>query len=62
MSLIAKIKQTMHKLRIMFKSLISLGRVNTDQNGGFFSFWGKIAFKNQLISEKAAWKPLTSTI
>ena len=35
MSLIAKIKQTMHKLGI---SLICLDRVNSNQNGGFLSF------------------------
>ena len=42
------------KVRDIFKSLISLGRVKTKQNGRFLSFWGKIAFKNQLISEKVA--------
>ena len=54
MSLIAKIKQTIHKLGISFKSLISLDRVKTNQNGGFLSFWGKINFRNLLISEKEA--------
>ena len=50
MSLIAKIKQT--QVRDIFKSLISLGRVKSNQNGGFFFLWGKIAFKNLLIFEK----------
>ena len=42
MSLIAKIKQ----VRDIFKSLISLERVKTNQNGGFLTFGRKIAFKN----------------
>ena len=61
MSLLAKIKQTMHNLGISIKSLISLDRVETNQNGGFLSFGGKIAFKNLLIFKKEAWKPLTCT-
>ena len=59
MSLIAKIKQT---IRDNFKSLISLDRVMTNQNGGFLSFLGRIAFNNLLIFEKEARKPLTSTM
>ena len=51
MSLIAKIKETMHKIEIC-KSLISLDRVKTNQNGRFLSFGGKIAYKNLLIFEK----------
>ena len=47
--------QTNHvKVRDIFYSLISLDRVKTNQNGRFLSFWGKIALKNLLISEKEA--------
>ena len=52
MSLIAKIKQT--QVRDIFKSLISLGRVKTNQNSGFLSFLGKTVFKNLFIFEKEA--------
>ena len=54
MSLIAKIKQTMHKLGISFfdKCLVSLHRVKSNQNGGFLCFGGKISFKNVYIFEK----------
>ena len=48
--------------RDVFKSLISLNMVNTNQNGEFLSFWGKIVFKNLLTSEKEARNPLTSTV
>ena len=58
--------QTNHRqVRDIFKSLISLNRVNinrlislnrvtTNQNGGFLSFWGKIALENLLIFKKEA--------
>ena len=48
--------QTNHaQVRDIFNSLISLDKVETNQNSRFFCFWGKmIAFKDLLISEKEA--------
>ena len=40
MSVIAKIKPTMHKLGISFKSLLSLARVKTNQNGKYSCLLG----------------------
>ena len=53
MSLIPNIKQTMHKLGISFKSLISLNRVKTNQNVRFLSFGGKIAFKPAYFEKRS---------
>ena len=39
-SLIAKIKQNHEQVRDIFRSLISLNGVKTNQNGIFLSFWG----------------------
>ena len=54
MSLIAEIEQTMHKLGISCKSLVSVDRFKTNQNSRFLSFGGKIAFQNLLFFEKLA--------
>ena len=47
-----KYKTNYAQVRVIFKSLIRLDRVDTNQSGGFVSFWVKIAFKNLFIFEK----------